>query len=251
MSVHIRALIIDDEPKSVALLEVFLKNNYPDVEIVGSTTVAQQALAMIKDLNPNLVFADIDMPLINGIELVSMFDETAFAVIYITAYDNYAVKALRINTVDYLLKPLREKDLVFAVEKARKRIQELKKISQQNPTVTALIRKIAIPDVSGFTMINLDDVIYCKGDGSYTTFYTCSGHTYTVSQNIGEYEKQFFAMNFLRIHNSYLVNIQHVVKYIKGRGGIVVMSDKTEIDVAVRKKQQLLDALQGRLSDFT
>lgn len=241
----IKAVIVDDEVKSIKLLKSFLNRSCPDVIIVGETSVPDEAFGIINKETPDLVFFDIDMPGINGIDLAASFPEHAFAIIYVTAYEQFAMKAIRTNAVDYLLKPVNERELVLAVLKAQKRIAENKILagSKKENVSSNPLTKIALPSGDGLTLLDIKDIIRCQSDGSYTVFYISDNQEILVSYNIGEYERQLKPYRFLRIHNSHLVNLNHVKKYKKGRGGSVIMSDGAELDVSARKKEEFLKEL--------
>jgi len=243
----IRAIIIDDEPKSVQLLKNLLRLCCPMVTVIADTCVTDEAFGLINSHMPDLLFLDIDMPGTDGIDLALSFPDHTFAIIYVTAYDHYAMKAIHTNAVDYLLKPVNEKELVLSVIKAEKRIEEnrilsLHKKSNSLPIIST-ITKIALPLSDGLTLIDIDKIIRCQSDGSYTVFFMADGQKIMVSYNIGEYERQLKSFRFFRIHHSHLINMNHVIRYKKGRGGSVIMSDKEEIDVSARKKEEFLKEL--------
>jgi two-component system LytT family response regulator len=242
----ITAMIVDDEPGSIQLLKSLITRSCPSVNIIAETCIPEEAFGLISRLAPELLFLDIDMPGINGLDLAASFPEHTFALIYVSAYDQFAMKAIRTNAVDYLLKPVAEKELVLAVMKAGKRIAENKILASTHSGITGkpALTKIALPSNEGLTLLEISDIIRCQSDGAYTLFFSKGNQKTLVSYNIGEYEKQLRAYKFLRIHNSHLVNLHHIVKYKKGRGGSVVMSDGEEIDVSARKKEDLMRELE-------
>ena len=242
----IKAIIIDDEPKSIKLLKNLLNRACPQVIVVGEASIPEEAFGLVNRENPELLFLDIDMPGTNGIELAGSFPDHSLVIIFVTAYDQFAMKAIRTNAVDYLLKPVNEKELAVAVMKAEKRITEiriLKGVKANSHSALNSISKIALPTNDGLTLVDINEIVRCQSDGSYTVFYTTGKQTFMVSYNIGEYEKQLKAFRFLRIHNSHLVNLNHIKRYKKGRGGTVIMSDGEEIDVSARKKEELMKEL--------
>lgn len=245
----INAIIIDDEPKSVQLLKNMLRICCPNVSVVAHTSIPEEAYRLVNNHHPDLLFLDIDMPGTNGLDLAASFPDHMFAIIYVTAYDHYAMKAIRTNAVDYLLKPVNEKELVIAVIKAEKRIEENRILNTQanfkNLPAVSTITKIALPLSDGLTLVDIDKIIRCQSDGSYTVFHLSDGNTIMVSYNIGEYEKQLSQFRFFRIHHSHLINMKQVVKYKKGRGGTIIMSDGAELDVSARKKDEFLERLSG------
>lgn len=241
-----RAIIIDDEPDNVQLLALQLSRHCPQVEIVGQYTDSVEGLQAIRTLKPSLVFLDIEMPVLNGFELLKKIGEIHFQIIFITAYDQYAVMAFRFSALDYLLKPVDTIDLVAAVHKAEQvtkiNPQQLELLRQYYPLGTAsLHQRIALPNASGLIFVDLRQIIYCESDSNYTRCYLENGEQYLITKTLGDVQEVLEAHDFVRVHRQYLVNLQHIQKLIKGEGTYLLLSDGKNIPVARQQKAHLLE----------
>ena len=207
------------------------------------------AFDVISTLKPDLVFLDIEMPNGNAFDLLEKFKEIDFNIIFITAYDHYAIKAIKFSAVDYILKPIDSEELVLAVKRFEDKIGQKSSLNNQFKTLLSNVRpgnklkKVGIPDGDGLVFINLSDIIRCDSDGNYTFFILTTGKKIIASRTLGEYEQMFTDDNFFRIHRSHLINLEHVKKYIKGEGGYVVMSDNSQVEVSRRNKNDFLEKL--------
>jgi two-component system LytT family response regulator len=243
----IRAVIVDDEEKGRLTLKNVIEKNCPNIQILDLCDSVLAATESIEKHNPDLVFLDIEMPFQNGFSLFEKFKNPTFDVIFITAYDHYAIKAIKYSAMDYLLKPVDADELKAAVAKIKQ-----KKTSLQLPDFELLLSnlklkgnsaKIAVPTFEGLQMINSADIIKCTANESYTEIVLTSGKKIMVSRILKEYEDLLSDFNFFRVHNSCLINLAHVAKYIKGDGGYVVMIDGESVEVSRRKKNELLNKL--------
>lgn len=243
------ALIVDDEPLAREALAGLLERYVPEVEILGQAGGVDAAAEMIDKVNPKLVFLDIEMPGKDGFKLFDYYADPPFETIFITAYDSFALKAFRYSALAYLLKPVEPDALGEAVNKAGKMLAG--KISSETyQHLLEMIRrralgKIALPTQHGLEMVKVEDIVRAEGDGSYTVFYLKDGRRLTSSRSLGYFEELLSGDWFHRAHHSHLVNLREVVAYIKGRGGRLRLSDDTEIEVATRKKNELLRKLKG------
>lgn len=239
----LRAVIVDDEQNAIKTLEWEIKNHCPGIEVVERWNNPVEALQMIPQLNPDILFLDIDMPRLNGFDLLHKLPATDFDVIFITAYDEYAVKAFRINAVDYLLKPIITSDLVEAIERVKiKRSLEDKTTedkSQQLEKLRLSFNKISLSSSEGIEFVFPYEIIYCKSDGSYT-YVMMEKQKNIITKSLREMEEQLLPYDFLRVHKSFLVNLTHINKYIKIDGGYLVMSYGEKVPVSRRKKEELL-----------
>ena len=256
-----KVIITDDEILVAQNLEMLLKRYCPDIIVEGIAHSAKDAEALIRDKRPDIVFLDVEMPNGNGFDLLKRFDQINFGVIFVTAFDHYAIKAIKYSAIDYLLKPVDIQDLVIAVNKAKAEIgknvtavqgdeqiknksvnQGLNLLLNNLAQPSARLQKLTLPTMDGMIFVNIDEILYCKSDGNYTSFYLANGQTPMATRQIGTYEDLLPEPLFCRIHRQYIVNVNKVSKYIKGRGGYVVMSDGKVIDVSVRKKEDFLNA---------
>ncbi len=242
----IKALIVDDEEKSRITLKNLLAMYCPNVDVLELCDSVTSALKFIDERMPDLIFLDVEMPFHNGFTLLEKIKDPSFQVIFTTAYDHYAIKAIKYSALDYLLKPIDSDELKAAVDKAEQNKNDSVSPAQNyellfsNLKIKGSNAKIAVPTFDGLQMINSGDIIKCVADESYTHIYLVSGTRVTVSRILKEYEELLSDLNFFRVHNSCLINLAHVTKYIKGDGGYVVMSDGESVEVSRRKKQELL-----------
>jgi two-component system LytT family response regulator len=240
----IKTIIVDDEPRGLSSLRKLLELNCPEVKVLAECADARSALDRIADLEPELVFLDIAMPEKNGFDLLNELSPVPFEVIFVTAHNEYTIQAFKYSAVDYLLKPVEEDLMVEAVKRAGQRIAG-KASAQQVETFlynlhkvqTPAEMKLCIPDMKGFRVIHLSDVVYCESDSSYTIFHLLNGMVLTASRSIIEYEMLLERSGFCRIHKSFLVNLHHIKEYVRGEGGSVVLTNDKVIEVSRRKKE--------------
>jgi two-component system LytT family response regulator len=244
----IKAIIIDDEQHCVDALNADLLKYCSNVEVCATCTTAKEGILSIKKLKPRLVFLDVEMPWMNGFELLEMLDHIDFCIIFTTAYDKFAAKAFRISAVDYLLKPIDANDLQVAVKKAEEKIlasegalnienllHNIKQPAQQ--------QKIAFPKREGYEFIAAENIQYCHAEGAYTNIYLTGGKKFLVSKTLGDIEEMLPHEIFTRIHHSTIVNINAVTHYIKTDGGYVVMNTNEKLMVSKARKEALLERL--------
>jgi two-component system LytT family response regulator len=247
----ITAVIVDDEPNVVMNLALMLKEYCPEVSILGTANSQKDAHQIIENKMPDIVFLDIEMPNGNGFDLLKSFKKVDFQVIFVTAHSHYALDAIKVSALDYLLKPIDIDDLKGAVAKISAKVN-----SGDNPQLRELLQKlnsrelshnkVAIPTMEGLEFISLNDIIYCRADGHYTVIELTGSLTIISSKRIGEYELLLPSSLFCRIHNSYLINLKHIRKYIKGKGGSVIMDNGKAIEVSIRKKEAFLEQFESR-----
>lgn len=242
----LKAVIIDDEPDCVKLLSLQLKMYCPQVQVAATCTSSIEGLERIKEIRPGIVFLDIEMPVMNGFQLLEKIGNINFSLIFVTAYDQFAVKAFRFSALDYLLKPIDGKDLKAAVEKAALRNwpqqQQLGLLKQQlHDSEKILPDKIALPYQNGVTFAEIKQVVYCESENNYTRIHTADGNQYMVAKTLGDIQQILEERNFLRIHRQYLINLDHIKKYVKGEGNYVIMSNNQSIPVARNQKERLIE----------
>ena len=244
----LKSIIIDDEPYCCEILAAMLESDCPDVEIISICNNAKDALVAIHQHSPDLVFLDVEMPRMNGFEMLEQLSSINFHLIFTTSYDQYALKAIRFSAIDYLLKPIDREELKMAVEKVKEKIhipipQQLEILMQKLRQPSSPVNKIALPTMEGLQMISIDSIVSCESDDNYTKLKLKSGKKLLVTRSLKEIEESLEQHSFIRVHRSYLVNLNEIEKYIKGEGGYLVMSDGTTIDVARNKKEVLLKKL--------
>ena len=249
------AIIIDDESSSRNALRQKLANHCTNVSIIAECENGENGIKNIEEKNPDIVFLDVEMPRMNGFTMLQQLHNRNFELIFITAYDHYAIRAIKFSALDYLVKPVEVEDLKAAVEKAIQKSlhPEVGKHSPGNERIDLLLQnlvnekkehqRIAIPSLEGLQFISIEDIIYLKAQSNYTIFYLKEGQKITVSKTLKDFEEILPSSIFIRIHHSYLINKNHVLKYIKGEGGQVVMKNGTTLDVARRKKEEFMKAI--------
>lgn len=245
----IKAIIVDDEPYCCEALDTLLSRYCPQVKVAGICYSGKDALQEIKEQEPQLLFLDIEMPQMNGFELLQKIPKPGFDLIFTTSYDQYAIKAIRFSALDYLLKPIDRDELQAAVNKVTERnqpplTQQLELLLQKIQTPARQINKVAMPTLEGLQMVTVDTIISCESDSNYTIVFLKNKQKIVVSRTLKDIEEMLEDYSFVRIHHSYLVNINEINKYVKGEGGYVVMSDGSAVDVARSKKELLLKTLQ-------
>lgn len=246
-----KAILVDDEADGIRTLQKMLELHCPQVNIVATCTNALAAKQQIEQLKPEVVFLDIQMPGKSGLELITEFPQKNFEVIFVTAHNEYMLQALQYSAADYLLKPVDEDRLAEAVERVEKKIadgrkEDLSEILLHNISKSGrpAEMRLCLPTLKGFIVLNQDEIIYCEAERSYTIFHLVGNKTVTVSKPLIEYENMLADTSFLRVHKSFLINLQHVKEYQRGEGGVVIMSDKIQIEVSRRKKEQFLQKIK-------
>lgn len=246
-----KAILIDDEKSSLRSLSYELKAYCPEVEVVGQYNDPKEGLDQINKLSPDLVFLDIEMPGMNGFDLLEKCVKIDFEVIFVTAYDQFAVKAFEFNAIDYVLKPVGISKLIQAVNKASEKIKK----GLEPDSLQALINNIrlqsqigsiqiiALPTSDGFTMVNINEIAFLEADSNYTWVNLIQDQRYLVSRTLKEFESMLNFPQFFRSHKSYLVNLNHVAKYVRGQGGYLILINKANVPVSRTQKTALMNVI--------
>ena len=247
-----RAVIIDDEEKAKRLLRGLVKDNCPLITEVREASDLPEGVRVINELQPDIVFLDIEMPGYSGIQLLDFFtpSQITFEIIFTTAYSEYAVKAFELNAVDYLLKPLRDEQVEMAVTKAidqRGKSQVSERLEELKNTLNATaIRKIGLPVSNGILFVKIDDIICLEADRMYTKVFTENNGELLVSKPM-----KFFidilnqATEFYQPHRSYLINLKHINQYINQDGGYIIMDNEKTIGISRERKDEFLEVMQA------
>ncbi len=241
----INCIIIDDEAKNIKLLQNMLQMYCPSVNVLATDTEAKNGLLLIDEMQPQLVFLDVEMPHLNGFDMLKKLEPVNFETIFVTAYSHYAVEAFEHHATGYITKPINVEKLVAAVNTAIKRIEE-KNINKnlfsflEKNTQTAAPDKIPLSTSNGLVFVKLAEILYCESSGNYTNFYLYNDKKIMVSRQLGEYEKLLPEACFTRIHDKYIINLSFIKEYIKGSGGDVVLENGKELPVASRRKEEFL-----------
>ncbi len=246
---QLRAILVDDEMVSLQNLNQKLAEFCPDIKVVGTAQRPEEAIKLIRHEVPDVVFLDIEMPRMSGLRMLEELKGFRFDVIFTTAYNHYAVEALRAKAFDYLMKPVGIADLQSCIERLLKDINgRPKNVTNQVPTIPkskSQDDKISIPTGDGLEFIPVKSITHITSSSNYSTIFLTDGKKMLVTRPLGDFEEMLLPYNFFRVHNSHLVNLKYVKKYIRGEGGQVVMQDGETIDVSRRKKDDFLKALSN------
>jgi two-component system LytT family response regulator len=241
----IRSLVIDDEPDSRFVLSNLLQTRCPQVSVVGEADGVDAALELIERTAPDLLFLDIRLGPGDGFEILDRVQSTSPQVIFVTAFDDHALRAFRYSAVDYLLKPVAESDLLQAVDKVAQRRQEntlpeLEVLLHNLRALQASGQKMAIPTVNGLDFLFLKDIVRLEASGAYTEIHRSEGRPMLSTRSLQEYEDLLPRGLFIRVHTSHIINLNKVVKYEKGRGGHLIMENQSIVEVAIRRRGDFL-----------
>lgn len=243
------AIIIDDETNSRNALRQKITKHCNNVMIIADCENGEEGIEKIETQKPDIIFLDIEMPRMNGFTMLQQIKNKNFEVIFITAYDHYAIKAIKFSALDYLLKPVEVEDLKAAIEKVtqkRKQVDGNKRVEllvQNFLEEKTAHQRIAISSMEGLQFVTTNDIIYLEANSNYTSFYLADNRKITATKTLKDFEEILPASMFIRIHHSYLINKNGIEKYIKGEGGQVVMKNGVTLDVARRKKEEFMKAI--------
>lgn len=236
-----KAIIIDDSSNAIAALRADIADYCPDIEVIGDADGVVNGAKVVRELNPELVFLDIQMGDGSGFDLLEILGEHRPKIIFTTSSNEHAIQAFRFSAIDYLLKPIDPEELQAAVKKA------VKSTSQQIHTLKSHLKgggnRIALNSQDKIQVIDIPDIVRCESSGSYTLFCTSDGEQVLVTRTLKEYDQLLSSQGFLRVHQSHLVNLDYVREFVKSDGGYLVMKDKSEVPVSSRKKSTVLSVL--------
>jgi two-component system LytT family response regulator len=241
-----KVVVVDDERNCLEILEWMLTKDFPDVEIAAMCESPVEAIQKIKKLKPDLVFLDIEMPQYNGFEMLEKIGTYDFDVIFTTAYNQFAIRALKISALDYLLKPIDNEEFKIAVSKAlnkktfvlEEQLQILLEHFRQSKNKT---KRVALTASDHLVFVDTEKIVYCESDSNYTQFFLTTGEKIVVSKTLKDVEEILSGSDFFRIHASFLVNMKHVAKFTRGDGGYVVMSNNQHLTVSRKKKEDFFE----------
>lgn len=238
----IKAIIIDDEEEGRTTLKNILNHFCKNVEVIAEAESVKTGLAVLQDYQCDVLFLDIQLQDGTGFDILERTERPDFKTIFVTAYDQYAIKAFKFSAFDYLLKPIDPEQLISTIEKIEAESQqdrhfdEVKMLLQNKQK----IKNIALPSFDGIRFIRIAQIIRCQSESNYTRFYLESGENILVTNTLKDYDEMLSEMNFCRVHQSHLINLDHVERYLKGDGGAVIMSDGSEVEVSRRKKDEFM-----------
>lgn len=240
----IKAVIIDDEKHGIVTLQHLLSQYCETVEVVATCQKSTEARQIIEDLQPNIVFMDIEMPVLSGFDVLSQFDEFNFQTIFTTAYDQYAIAALRLNALDYLLKPIDREELVTAINRfspvaspaSKKQFQMAKEFTQ-----SGVMNTLALSSSKGLHFVKIKEILYLEATSCYTNIVMNDGQVHLVSKTLCAFEEALNEHSFFRAHKSFIINLEFIKHYIRGEGGEVIMTNNASINLSRTKKQEFLN----------
>jgi two-component system LytT family response regulator len=248
MPKNITAVIVDDEEAPRQILSNLVKRQHPDVQLLGTAVDVPSGLELVRRVGPDVLFLDIELKDKTGFDLLRALGDARPHVIFTTAHESYAIKAIRFSALDYLLKPIDAQELSDAIAKA----MEASRTNEKPAMVDMLLKNIdrsigervvALPVSDGLELVHVNEIVVCESDSNYTTLYLRDDKRLVISRTLKEFEDLLGEQEFIRVHNSHLISRKHIKKYIKGEGGEVIMSNGMNIAVSRRKKKELMDAL--------
>jgi len=248
MEGKIRTIIIEDEHKSMLTLQTLLERYCPEVLIIGTGNCVEAGIKVIEELKPELVFLDIAMPDGDAFDLLNRLEKVDFEIIFITAYNDFALKAFEFSALHYLLKPINYRELEDAVQ----RFLKIRPVNNIQPRLDILHRsmknnfdKISLPSNDGLRIVEIENIVRMEAAGNYATVFMSSGESIIVTKTLNQFEEILSGLTFVRIHNTHLINLQHVKRYQRGQGGTVTMQTGTEITVARSRKTEFVEGLKN------
>ncbi|MBN2814718.1 MAG: response regulator transcription factor [Bacteroidales bacterium] len=243
----LKITIIEDEEKSLGFIRGIIEQYCPTAEIAGTATNVESAVTLLTNVKPALVLSDINLPDGTAFDMLSRLDEIDFKVIFITAFEEYAIKAIKFSALDYLVKPIDPNELINAVNKAREQIEhetnnlKLKALLSNVRDFSDKLRKIVLKTFDSIYVVDLQDIIRCESDNSYTLFYLKDNRKIMVSSVLKDYDELLADSGFIRVHKSHLVNLNYIDKFIKSDGGYLIMKDGASVPVSQRKRDMIMD----------
>jgi two-component system LytT family response regulator len=245
----LRSIIVDDEFKGRESLKALIEKFCDNIQVAAVCQNGEEAIKAIEEHKPDVVFLDIQLQRETGFEILEKLNKIDFEIIFTTAYSEFAIKAFKFSAIDYLLKPIDITELRTAIEKAQKRIvgsisERMAQLAQNLKGNSFKNSRLAIPATDGLVFINVDEILYCEASGNYTNIHMVDNRKFLVSRTLKEYEDLLEEQDFFRIHNSFLINLNSIKKYIRGEGGQVVMSNDKALDVSKMKKKGFLEKIK-------
>jgi len=244
----VRCVLIDDEVKNLENLKILLEDFCDNAQVLALCQNVSDGVEAIAKHKPDIVFLDIQMQRETGFDLLAKVKPIDFEVIFITAHSEYAIKAFKFSAIDYLLKPIDIEELKRAVDKVEKKLNvnisgRLENLLQNLKPAVGQNYNLTIPTSDGLIFVKIENIIYCAASSNYTEIFTSDGKKYIVSRTLKEYEELLTDHNFFRIHNSFVINLNCIKKYVRGEGGYVIMSNDVSLDVSKRRKEPFLSKL--------
>jgi len=242
-----KAVIVEDELHSRETLRNLIEEFCPDVEVTGMAGSVKDAVELIRQVKPNVVFLDIELQVGTGFDVLAQLSELTFDVIFTTAYEHYAIRAIKFSSLDYLLKPIDLEELQQAIDKARAHQNDFA-LKQKFEILLANMagkgmKRICLATADRFEFVHVSEIILCEANGSYTNIYLKGNRKIMVSKNLKEYETLLADENFMRVHNSFLVNLHEVKQFVKSEGGYILMNNEQQVSISPKKRDEFLERM--------
>ncbi|QXP69601.1 response regulator transcription factor [Polaribacter sp. R2A056_3_33] len=246
---ELTAILVDDMPVALEMLATDITNNHPEIKIIGKAKSVVEAAKLLRKQQPEILFLDIMLGDGTGFDILEIFPDLKSKIIFVTASDAFAIKAFKFAAIDYILKPYSDEDLAVSIEKAQSQIQpDKEQLHVLQEAVTApnnKPNKISLHTSEKIIVVNIEDIIRCKSDNNYTTFYFKDNSKILVSKTLKYYADMLKEVGFLRVHQSHLVNTTFIKEFIKSDGGYLMLTDGSNIPVSVRKRTEVLEVLNS------
>jgi len=243
----ITSILVDDIPEAIEMLSNDIENNHPEIEIIGKASSVVEAAKLLQKTQPDILFLDIMLGDGTAFDLLEIVHNLQSKIIFVTASDEHAIKAFKFAAIDYILKPYTNEDLANSIKKAKEYIQPNKEqlsILQESIKYSNITpQKISLHTSEKIIVVQLSEIIRCKSDNNYTTFYLDTNQKILVSKTLKYYADMLKEFQFLRVHQSHLINIKYIKEFIKSDGGYLILKDKSNIPVSVRKKNEVIETL--------
>lgn len=246
----LKAIIVEDETISRDILSGYLLKYCPDVQLCAATASVSEGLLAIQQHQPDIVFLDVEMPKANGFDLLEQAGTITFDTIFVTAFSHYAIKALNYSAAYYILKPVSIDELITAIDKikqnrSKQQVAAHTRVLLENiKTPQTSLHKMVLPLQDGFEVVQIKDIVHCKANDNFTDFHFSGKSKKMICRPLRFYEELLADSGFMRVHKSHLINLDHIVKYTRGKGGQLTMSDGSVIDVSPNKKDELMDKFE-------
>jgi two-component system, LytTR family, response regulator len=243
----IKCVLVDDETNSLEMMEWLLKTYCPEVKVEAMCNSAELGIAAIHKYKPDVVFLDIEMPHMNGFDMLEQFDRLFFDVVFCTAYDQFAIKAFKYSALNYLLKPVDPDDLKESIRRIEEKRavptrEQIELLLQNVKNVNrATVARIALTTNDGMIFVSTQDIIYCEAESNYTAIVLAGGKKIMVSKVLKDIDEALAGPDFFRVHNSFLININHIKKFVRGEGGYVIMDNDANISISRSRRQEFME----------
>jgi two-component system LytT family response regulator len=246
---ELTAILVDDMPIALEMLENDITNNHPEIKIIGKAKSVVEASKLLRTTQPDILFLDIMLGDGTGFDILEIVPDLKSKIIFVTASDSFAIKAFKFAAIDYILKPYSDEDLAASIEKAQNQIQpdkeQLNVLQEAVASPNNRPSKISLHTSEKIIVVNIEDIIRCKSDNNYTTFHFNDNSKILVSKTLKQYSDMLKEVGFLRVHQSHLVNTIYIKEFIKSDGGYLILKDKSNIPVSVRKRNEVLEILNS------